>query len=372
MSIKLVLVGVSEATAQELEDVVVETLGSMVAIQKATLKDYEKFSGDIYVCFSNRETELAQKFGTEIVVSLDMRPPAIFFTQLARIPEQESVVIFCPVRSGIEVILRCANEYGFNHNYDVLATEELDGDVVRKKLCEAKYIIGNHSFVGPGKVLYTEYADFIRKDAVVIASPRREASSASISRMAKKVIKFSMDRDTKEMLIMQAQRINDLISNIAANVEELNASQEELASTMQEVLKITEQAAAAVNNTNVILVIIKKIANQTNLLGLNAAIEAARAGEHGRGFAVVAEEVRKLSEQSKSSVINISEILLLMKESMKSVITNTTQTATISMEQAGATQSITEIICELQLISDELLRAAKANSTSSATNSPHT
>lgn len=92
------------------------------------------------------------------------------------------------------------------------------------------------------------------------------------------------------------------MSNLATNMEYISSAVDRMILDADTLLEIMKQMEDIIN-------IVTGIAEQTNLLSLNASIEAARAGDSGRGFAVVAEEVRKLSDETKHSVVNVSDLI---------------------------------------------------------------
>ncbi len=123
--------------------------------------------------------------------------------------------------------------------------------------------------------------------------------------------------------------VSDTISQISYGASEQNRVIEELSQQLQRHLAEVNDATTRINEASAF---VKQVAKRTNILGLNASIEAAKAGHFGRGFNVVAENVRELSEDTKKSANEISQLI----EDVSFKISQTVRTVIDEMEQARA------------------------------------
>lgn len=132
---------------------------------------------------------------------------------------------------------------------------------------------------------------------------------------------------------------------VTKSVESIN----DLASEVERAAQVITKLESDTENVGSILDVIKGIAEQTNLLALNAAIEAARAGEQGRGFAVVADEVRTLASRTQDSTQEIQRVIEELQSASRSageVMSNSQKQAQLSVENAAKTDETLAIITD--------------------------
>lgn len=151
--------------------------------------------------------------------------------------------------------------------------------------------------------------------------------------------------------------INDLtqaIAEVSKRVDEETTQMAEVADRQASIAEAAGSIEQSVDKSMGIIQTIQDIANQTNLLSLNASIEAARAGETGKGFAVVAAEVQKLADSTKMTTNNISGILAGMNEAVRNVMSQITEINDNISGQSANMEEINATIEELDALSEKI------------------
>ncbi len=142
------------------------------------------------------------------------------------------------------------------------------------------------------------------------------------------------------------QEINTTKEAVTQSLQRASTTDQAIAQTLQAIDALNAQSEQITRTIDVI----SDIANETNLISLNAAIEAARAGEHGRGFAVVAEKVRELADISLQNAANISQIVREMQKNIEHVAQNATHTKESFQELVQGTEEIGESFYQTQSV----------------------
>jgi methyl-accepting chemotaxis protein len=158
---------------------------------------------------------------------------------------------------------------------------------------------------------------------------------------------------TMEELVRAAASIADTVDQVATQAETTRHNLEQAEFDIRASGERTLALADRVGEVGVTIALINEIADQTNLLSLNAAIEAARAGEGGRGFAVVADEVRRLAERSKASAADIAKVIEGAQSESNATVANMERSARQMQEGLSLLGEVADATARVRLTTQQ-------------------
>jgi methyl-accepting chemotaxis protein len=235
--------------------------------------------------------------------------------------------------------------------------------------------------IGEVKTSAAQLMHTVEELAVVsrrVASNSEQASQDAFSMAAQvEIMTFTLDglagqaedvQRTSAESSEHSTRGGQIIHAASAEMERVTAAVGESSQIIQALGEQSDQITQIVN-------VIREIADQTNLLALNAAIEAARAGEQGRGFAVVADEVRKLAERTSNSTQEITAMIEKIQggtrtaiQSMESGVSRVTAGAALAQQAGVAINEITDRVSQVVAAVNEISSSLKEQALSNGEN----
>jgi len=241
------------------------------------------------------------------------------------------------------------------HEQRKLAKEKADkrnfSRTLAKRQQAAERIASATEELGSGVSEATSAVDQLNKamDSISAGATQASAAAQQSQRAAESLLKGAqLSSSAAQQSLTKSDSIQSLVRTTTLEIDKLitavGVASEKNVDSARMISELEKQA----NEIGVVVKTVAGIADQTNLLALNAAIEAARAGEHGRGFAVVADEVRNLAEVAEKSAREISDLIKNIQTDVNSVSKDTETAGIKAKEEVEKGKLITKQLLQIE------------------------